>query len=424
MLFISINDILTYKIFMAHEKIISIDNLSLQDFNENAEFIPLFSQDDEEAMNKEEVPTELSILPLRNMVLFPGVVIPITAGRDKSIKLINDAMKGDKTIGVVAQLNEEVEIPSSNDIYKFGTVAKILKTLKLPDGNITVILQGKKRFEIQEVLQEEPYLKAKTSEVSDVLPEKTDIEFPTIIESIKETAQEIIRENPNLPSEAAFAIKNIESNWFLVNFVSSNLNLDVADKQALLEISNFKERAFETLRKMNIELQKLTLKNDIQTKVRIDLDQQQKEYFLHQQIKTIQEELGGVSHEQEFEELRTKAKAKKWDKNIQEHFDKELSKMQRMNPQVAEFSIQRNYLELLLELPWNEYSKDIFDLKNAKKILDKDHYGLEDVKRRVIEHMAVLKLRSDMKSPILCLYGPPGVGKTSIGKSVAKALGR
>lgn len=409
---------------MAHEKIISIDNLSLQDFNENAEFIPLFSQDDEEAMNKEEVPTELSILPLRNMVLFPGVVIPITAGRDKSIKLINDAMKGDKTIGVVAQLNEEVEIPTSNDIYKFGTVAKILKTLKLPDGNITVILQGKKRFEIQEVLQEEPYLKAKTSEVSDVLPEKTDIEFPTIIESIKETAQEIIRENPNLPSEAAFAIKNIESNWFLVNFVSSNLNLDVADKQALLEISNFKERAFETLRKMNIELQKLTLKNDIQTKVRIDLDQQQKEYFLHQQIKTIQEELGGVSHEQEFEELRTKAKAKKWDKNIQEHFDKELSKMQRMNPQVAEFSIQRNYLELLLELPWNEYSKDIFDLKNAKKILDKDHYGLEDVKRRVIEHMAVLKLRNDMKSPILCLYGPPGVGKTSIGKSVAKALGR
>lgn len=409
---------------MAHEKIISIDNLSLQDFNENAEFIPLFSQDDEEAMNKEEVPTELSILPLRNMVLFPGVVIPITAGRDKSIKLINDAMKGDKTIGVVAQLNEEVEIPSSDDIYKFGTVAKILKTLKLPDGNITVILQGKKRFEIQEVLQEEPYLKAKTSEVSDVLPEKTDIEFPTIIESIKETAQEIIRENPNLPSEAAFAIKNIESNWFLVNFVSSNLNLDVADKQALLEISNFKERAFETLRKMNIELQKLTLKNDIQTKVRIDLDQQQKEYFLHQQIKTIQEELGGVSHEQEFDELRTKAKAKKWDKNIQEHFDKELSKMQRMNPQVAEFSIQRNYLELLLELPWNEYSKDIFDLKNAKKILDKDHYGLEDVKRRVIEHMAVLKLRNDMKSPILCLYGPPGVGKTSIGKSVAKALGR
>lgn len=424
MLFTFNNDILTYKIFMSHEKIISLDNLSLQDLDSNAEFIPLFSQEDEEAMNKEEIPTELSILPLRNMVLFPGVVIPITAGRDKSIKLINEALAGNKTIGVVAQLNEEVEVPGGNDIYRFGTVAKILKTLKLPDGNITVILQGKKRFAIDEIIQEEPYLKAKVVEAEDAKPDANDLEFKTIIETIKETAQEIVRENPNIPSEAAFALKNIESDSFLVNFVSSNLNLDVADKQALLEKNDLKERALETLRRMNTELQKLNLKNDIQTKVRIDLDQQQKEYFLHQQIKTIQEELGGVSHEQEFEEMRTKAKSKKWDSKIKEHFDKELSKMQRMNPQVAEFSIQRNYLELLLELPWNEYSKDKFDLKNAKKILDKDHYGLEDVKRRVIEHMAVLKLRNDMKSPILCLYGPPGVGKTSIGKSVAKALGR
>ncbi|KAA5535837.1 endopeptidase La [Paenimyroides baculatum] len=409
---------------MSHEKIISLDNLSLQDLDSNAEFIPLFSQEDEEAMNKEEIPTELSILPLRNMVLFPGVVIPITAGRDKSIKLINEALEGNKTIGVVAQLNEEVEVPGGNDVYRFGTVAKILKTLKLPDGNITVILQGKKRFAIDEIIQEDPYLKAKVVEAEDAKPDANDLEFKTIIETIKETAQEIVRENPNIPSEAAFALKNIESDSFLVNFVSSNLNLDVADKQALLEKNDLKERALETLRRMNTELQKLNLKNDIQTKVRIDLDQQQKEYFLHQQIKTIQEELGGVSHEQEFEEMRTKAKSKKWDTKIKEHFDKELSKMQRMNPQVAEFSIQRNYLELLLELPWNEYTKDKFDLKNAKKILDKDHYGLEDVKRRVIEHMAVLKLRNDMKSPILCLYGPPGVGKTSIGKSVAKALGR
>ncbi len=424
MLFIIYNDILTYKIFMSHEKIISLDNLSLQDLDSNAEFIPLFSQEDEEAMNKEEIPTELSILPLRNMVLFPGVVIPITAGRDKSIKLINEALEGNKTIGVVAQLNEEVEVPGGNDVYRFGTVAKILKTLKLPDGNITVILQGKKRFAIDEILQEDPYLKAKVVETEDLKPDSNDLEFKTIIESIKETAQEIVRENPNIPSEAAFALKNIESDSFLVNFVSSNLNLDVADKQALLEKNDLKERALETLRRMNTELQKLNLKNDIQTKVRIDLDQQQKEYFLHQQIKTIQEELGGVSHEQEFEEMRKKAKSKKWDSKIQEHFDKELSKMQRMNPQVAEFSIQRNYLELLLELPWNEYTVDKFDLKNAKKILDKDHYGLEDVKRRVIEHMAVLKLRNDMKSPILCLYGPPGVGKTSIGKSVATALGR
>lgn len=424
MLFIFKNDILTYKIFMAHEKIISLDNLSLQDLDSNAEFIPLFSQEDEEAMNKEEIPTELSILPLRNMVLFPGVVIPITAGRDKSIKLINEALEGNKTIGVVAQLNEEVEVPGGNDVYRFGTVAKILKTLKLPDGNITVILQGKKRFAIDEIIQEDPYLKAKVVEAEDAKPDSNDLEFKTIIETIKETAQEIVRENPNIPSEAAFAIKNIGSDSFLVNFVSSNLNLEVADKQALLEKNDLKERALETLRRMNTELQKLNLKNDIQTKVRIDLDQQQKEYFLHQQIKTIQEELGGVSHEQEFEEMRKKAKSKKWDAKVQEHFDKELSKMQRMNPQVAEFSIQRNYLELLLELPWNEYTVDKFDLKNAKKILDKDHYGLEDVKRRVIEHMAVLKLRNDMKSPILCLYGPPGVGKTSIGKSVATALGR
>ncbi len=424
MLFIFKNDILTYKIFMSHEKIISLDNLSLQDLDSNAEFIPLFSQEDEEAMNKEEIPTELSILPLRNMVLFPGVVIPITAGRDKSIKLINEALEGNKTIGVVAQLNEEVEVPGGNDVYRFGTVAKILKTLKLPDGNITVILQGKKRFAIDEIIQEDPYLRAKVVEAEDTKPTTDDLEFKTIIETIKETAQEIVRENPNIPSEAAFALKNIESDSFLVNFVSSNLNLDVADKQALLEKNDLKERALETLRRMNTELQKLNLKNDIQTKVRIDLDQQQKEYFLHQQIKTIQEELGGVSHEQEFEEMRKKAKSKKWDAKVQEHFDKELSKMQRMNPQVAEFSIQRNYLELLLELPWNEYTVDKFDLKNAKKILDKDHYGLEDVKRRVIEHMAVLKLRNDMKSPILCLYGPPGVGKTSIGKSVATALGR
>ena len=409
---------------MAQEKIISFDNMSLQELDPNAEFIPLLSQEDEEEMNKEEIPTDLSILSLRNMVLFPGVVIPITAGRDQSIKLINDAIAGDKTVGVVTQLNEETEIPTGKDVYKFGTVAKILKTFKLPDGNITVILQGKKRFEIEHFTQEDPYLKAAVKEVPEIRPENEDEEFQAIIESIKETAQEIIHENPNIPSEAAFAIKNIESNSFLINFVSSNLNLDIVDKQELLEINDLKERALETLRRMNMELQKLNLKNDIQTKVRVDLDQQQKEYFLHQQIKTIQEELGGFSHEQEFEDLRKKAKVKKWDAKIQEHFDKELMKMQRMNPQVAEFSIQRNYLELLLELPWNEYTKDKFDLKNAQKILDKEHYGLEDVKRRVLEHMAVLKLRNDMKSPILCLYGPPGVGKTSIGKSVAKALGR
>ncbi|RRJ90087.1 endopeptidase La [Paenimyroides tangerinum] len=409
---------------MSNEKIVTIDNLSFQELDTNSEIIPLLSTEDEMEMHKENLPEDLAILPLRNMVLFPGVVLPITAGRDKSIHLLKEANELGKPVGVVSQINENTEDPNINDVHKIGTVAKILKILNLPDGNITVILQGKKRFEIAELSQSEPYLKAIVKEVEEVRPEADDAEFKAIVESVKETSYEMIKENPNIPSEASFAIKNIESDSFLINFVGSNLNLTVQDKQAILEINDLKERALETLRKMNVELQKLNLKNDIQNKVRVDLDQQQKEYFLNQQIKTIQEELGGVSHEQEFEELKQKAKAKKWDKKVKEHFDKELAKMQRMNPQVAEFSIQRNYLELLLELPWNEYTKDIFDLKNAQKILDKDHYGLEDVKKRIIEHMAVLKLRNDMKAPILCLYGPPGVGKTSIGKSIAKALGR
>lgn len=409
---------------MSNEKIVTIDNLSFQELDTNSEIIPLLSPEDEMEMHKENLPEDLAILPLRNMVLFPGVVLPITAGRDKSIHLLKEANELGKPVGVVSQINENTEDPNINDVHKIGTVAKILKILNLPDGNITVILQGKKRFEIAELSQSEPYLKAIVKEVEEVRPEADDAEFKAIVESVKETSYEMIKENPNIPSEASFAIKNIESDSFLINFVGSNLNLTVQDKQAILEINDLKERALETLRKMNVELQKLNLKNDIQNKVRVDLDQQQKEYFLNQQIKTIQEELGGVSHEQEFEELKQKAKAKKWDKKVKEHFDKELAKMQRMNPQVAEFSIQRNYLELLLELPWNEYTKDIFDLKNAQKILDKDHYGLEDVKKRIIEHMAVLKLRNDMKAPILCLYGPPGVGKTSIGKSIAKALGR
>lgn len=409
---------------MSNEKIVTIDNLSLQELDTNSEIIPLLSPEDELEMHKENLPEDLAILPLRNMVLFPGVVLPITAGRDKSIHLLKEANELGKPVGVVSQINENTEDPNLEDIHKIGTVAKILKILNLSDGNITVILQGKKRFEIAEISQSEPYLKATVREVEEIRPEIGDAEFKAIVESVKETSYEMIKENPNIPSEASFAIKNIESDSFLINFVGSNLNLTVQDKQAILEINDLKERALETLRKMNIELQKLNLKNDIQNKVRVDLDQQQKEYFLNQQIKTIQEELGGVSHEQEFEELKQKAKAKKWDKKVKEHFDKELAKMQRMNPQVAEFSIQRNYLELLLELPWNEYTEDIFDLKNAQKILDKDHYGLEDVKKRIIEHMAVLKLRNDMKAPILCLYGPPGVGKTSIGKSIAKSLGR
>lgn len=409
---------------MPNTKILTFDNLSLQEINEDADLIPLLTPEDEEEMNKEKLPEDIAILPLRNTVLFPGVVIPITAGRDKSIKLINDANAKGKIIGVVAQKDEAVEEPTPNDVYSIGTVAQIIRVLKMPDGNTTVILQGKKRFEIDTFTQEEPYLKATIKEVPEVRPEAKDSEFNTIIEEIKELAIEIIKESPNIPTEATFAIKNIDSNPFLVNFVSSNMNLLVKDKQDLLAIPNLKDRALETLRFMNLELQKLEIRNDIQSKVRSDLDQQQREYFLHQQMKTIQEELGGVSYEAEIEEMRTKAKSKKWNEKVAEHFEREISKLQRTNPNSPDFGIQRNYLELFLELPWDEFSKDNFDLKRAQKILERDHYGLDDVKKRIIEHLAVLKLRNDMKSPILCLYGPPGVGKTSIGKSIAEALGR
>ncbi len=398
--------------------------MSFQDLEGDAEFIPLMSAEDEDAMDKESLPDMLPILPLRNTVLFPGVVIPITAGRDKSIKLINETNKGNKIIGVVSQKDEFEEEPDIEDINTVGTVAQILRVLKMPDGNTTVIIQGKKRFEVMDVVQKTPYLTATVREVSEARPEKQSEEFNAIIDSIKEMALEIIKESPNIPSESAFAIKSIESSSFLVNFVSSNLNISVEEKQKLLEINNLKDRALETLRYMNIEIQKLSLRNDIQSKVQHDINQQQREYFLQQQMRTIQEELGGSSMEEEIEEMQKQAKKKKWGKEVKKHFEKELTKMQRMNPQVAEYSIQRNYLDLLLELPWNEFSKDKFDLNRARKVLDRDHYGLDDVKKRIIEYLAVLKLRNDMKSPILCLYGPPGVGKTSLGKSVAEALGR
>jgi ATP-dependent Lon protease len=410
---------------MSDSKFLNLDNMSLQHIlDEDADLIPLMTPEDEEEINREEVPEVLPILPLKNTVLFPGVVIPITAGRDKSIQLIKDANKGNKIIGVVAQKTENVENPTVKDIYKVGTVARILRVLKMPDGNTTVIIQGKKRFEVETFVQEEPYIQATTQPRLEDRSDENEPEFDAIIDSVKEMAVRIIKENPNLPSEASFAIKNIESKPFLINFVSSNMNLKVEEKQELLEKTNLKERALLTLKKMDAELQRLELRSDIQSKTRSDMDQQQREYYLHQQLKTIQEELGGVSYDEELEEMREKAKTKKWNKDIQETFEKELGRLQRMNPQVAEYSVQRNYLDLLLELPWNEYSEDKFDLKRAQKILDRDHFGLEKVKERIIEHLAVLKLKGDMKSPIICLYGPPGVGKTSLGKSIAEALGR
>ncbi|AZQ44291.1 endopeptidase La [Nonlabens ponticola] len=410
---------------MRKPKKFHIDIMSQDQFDQDAEFIPLLSSEDEKEMNAEAVPESLPILPLRNMVLFPGVVIPITAGRDQSIKLLQEANKASEVIGVVAQKDETIEDPTKDDLHATGVVARILKVFKMPDGNTTVIIQGKKRFELGEITDTDPYLRATTIAVDEARPAADNEEFKAIIDNIKELSLEIIKESPNIPSEASFAIKNIESSSFLVNFVSSNMNLKVEDKQKLLEINDLKERALETLRFMNIERQKLELKNDIQSRVQTDINKQQREYFLHQQMKTIQEELGGgVSSHQEIDEMRQRAKSKKWDDKVKEHFEKELAKMQRMNPQVAEFSIQRNYLDLFLDLPWNEFSKDNFDLKRAMRILDRDHYGLDEVKKRIIEYLAVLKLRNDMKSPILCLYGPPGVGKTSLGKSIAEALGR
>ena len=398
--------------------------MSLQNIDQDSDLIPLMTSDDEEAISKESLPHTLPILPLKNTVMFPGVVIPITASRDKSIKLIKDSNVNTKLIGVVSQKDSKIQNPNLNDIQSTGTVAKILRVLQMPDGNVTVIIQGKKRFSIEKVVSETPYITAEIQEIKEIKPSVDNKEFNATIESIKDIALQIIEENPNIPTEASFAIKNIQSDSFLVNFVCSNMNLSIQEKYDILKTSDLHDRALMCLKQMNVELQRLSLKNDIQSKVRSDLDQQQREYFLHQQLKAIQEELGGVSYDEEINEMRNRSKKKKWEKEIKDHFLKELGKLQRMNPQVAEYSIQRNYLDLYLDLPWNEFSVDKFDLKRAQRILNRDHYGLEDIKKRIIEHIAVLKLRNNMKSPILCFNGPPGVGKTSLGKSIAEALGR
>ena len=390
----------------------------------DTEFIPLISPEDEDRMNLEEVPDKLPILPLRNNVLFPGVVIPITLGRDKSIKLIQDAYKGNKIIGVVSQIDSNIEEPKYADLFKIGTVAQIIRMLKMPDGSSTIIIQGKKRLKLVEELSTEPYLVAKIDEFEEKRLKKMSKESLALFDSLKDLALNIIKNSPNIPSEAAFAIKNIESPNFLVNFISSHMNAEVDQKQKMLEEPDIHKRAQLLMKHLNKELQMLELKNDIQTRVKSDLDQQQKEFFLHQQMKEIQNQLGENPVQQEINELREKSKSKKWSKEVEKIFSKELDKLERMNPSGAEYGVQINYCQLLIDLPWGEYTSDQFNLNKVQKVLDRDHFGLDKVKERIVEYLSVLKLKGDMKSPILCLYGPPGVGKTSLGKSIAEAIGR
>jgi ATP-dependent Lon protease len=407
------------------DDLLDIDLLEMtEEIERNAEFIPLITLEEEDKMNKEVFPNELPILPLRNNVLFPGVVIPITVARDKSIKLIKDAYKGDKIIGVVSQRNQEDDSPELDDLHQIGTIAQIMRMLKMPDGSTTVIIQGKRRFKIVKENQSIPYLRATIKVLTDKKHPKNSKEMDAVFTSIKENALEIIKESPNIPTEASFAIGNIDSPTFLVNFICSNMNADVPKKQVLLEELDVKKRAYMILEHLSMETEVLKLRNEIHSKVRVDLDKQQREYFLNQQIRTIQDELGDNPQDQEIEELQVRAETKVWTEKEEKVFTKELFKLQRMNPQGAEYSVQLNYLDLLLDLPWGFETEDLLDLKRAEKILDRDHFGLEDVKKRILEYLAVLKLKGDMKSPILCFYGPPGVGKTSLGKSIADALGR
>lgn len=388
------------------------------------EMIQLINPEQESDLKPEDLPEELSILPIKNTVLFPGVVIPITVTRQKSIRLIKKAYQGNRIIGVIAQKNKQAEEPNSEDLYRFGTVARIIKMLVLPDGNTTIIIQGKNRFAIKEFLQDEPFMTAKIDLQIEPTLDLESKEVKALVQSLKDAATKILKLNPDIPQEAQVALDNIQSTGFLIHFVASNLNVEVGDKQKILETNNIIDRGTLLLQFMLKEIQMLEIKHEIQKRVHTDIDQQQRDYFLRQQIKVLQDELGYDGPDKEIEKLRKRGTEKKWAKAAAEHFNKELDKLLRINPQAAEFPVAMNYVEFMLDLPWHEYTVDDFDLKRARKILDKDHFGLEKVKTRIIEYLAVLKLKKDMKGPILCLYGPPGVGKTSLGKSIAKSLQR
>lgn len=391
--------------------------------DQDSEFIPLVT-DEGGDINVADIPSILPILALRNTVLFPGIVLPITLGRNKSVKLIKSLSQKTRLLGAVSQIDATKEEPTFSDLFSLGTVARVLKVLEMPDGSTSVILQGLHRFEVEQFVASEPFFKANIRVLTDEAIDEKDREFKAIISSIRDYAMKIINLTPNMPQEASFAIKNIDNNYFLINFICSNMELPSSEKQQLLEKNDLKNRSIHLLNFLSRELQMAEIKSDIQSKVRNDLNQQQREYFLHQQMKTIQDELGGNPIEQEIEELKKLSKDKKWSKEVEGVFDREVNKLSRMNPMAGEYSVQLNYVQLLLDLPWNEYTDDNFDLKRAQKVLDEDHFGLEQVKERILEHLAVLKLKGDMKAPIICLYGPPGVGKTSLGKSVARALNR
>jgi ATP-dependent Lon protease len=404
--------------------IMTIEKMLLR-AEDDMDFLPIIplNDSDQDDSNGIEVPPEIALLPLRNTVLFPGVVLPITVGRDKSIKAVNDAYKGDKLIGVVAQKDSNVEDPGIKDLENIGTIAKIVKQIKMPDGGTTIIIQGKSRFTIDSILGEDPYFKAKISRIDEEESPK-DADFDAYVSNIKDLATEIIQLSPNIPTEASIILKNIENPSFLIHFVSSNLNTDIKEKQRLLELNHIRERADLLMQLLQKELQFAELKNKVTTKTRTELDKQQREYFLQQQLKSIKEELGGDSNVQEIKEMQKKAESKKWPAAAKELFKKGVEKLERMHPTTPDYSVVYNHLDLMLDLPWEQYTEDHYDLKKAKKTLDTDHYGMQKIKERILEYLAVLKLKGDMKSPILCFVGPPGIGKTSLGRSIANAIGR